>query len=65
MATQTMVAEENRHVAPPKAPALRDRPRERLKEQGAEALTNTVLMAILFRTGFEGGNALAMATRIL
>ena len=70
MATQTMIAEEYRHDAPPKAPTMRDMPmrdwpRERLKEQGAEALTNAELMAILFRTGLEGENALAMATRIL
>jgi DNA repair protein RadC len=70
MASQTIIAEEYRHGAPPKAPAMRDmpmrdRPRERLKEQGAEALTNAELMAILIRTGLEGENALAMATRIL
>jgi len=70
MTAVTMVAEEYRHGPPPKAPAMRDmpmrdRPRERLKEQGAEALTNAELMAILIRTGLEGENALAMATRIL
>ena len=70
MAIEMMIAEEYRHGAPPKAPAMRDmpmrdRPRERLKEQGAESLTNAELMAILIRTGLKGENALAMATRIL
>ena len=54
----------------PYSPAIRDfpegeRPRERLREHGAAHLSNAELMAILFRTGLEGENVVAMATRII
>ncbi len=52
------------------APAIRDmpaeeRPRERLRDPGPGFLNNPELMAILLRTGLEGENAVAMATRLL
>jgi len=58
---------ERPHPAPP---AIRDfpaaeRPRERLRNQGADRLTNAELIAILLRTGLAGENAVAMATRLL
>ena len=51
-------------------PAIRDfpsgeRPRERLAHYGAGHLSNSELLAILLRTGLEGENVLAMATRML
>ena len=54
----------------PYAPAIRDfpleeRPRERLRNHGAAQLSNAELMAILFRTGLEGENVVALATRVL
>ncbi len=42
-----------------------DRPRERLLEQGAEALTNAELLAIFINTGMKGENAIQMAQRLL
>ncbi len=52
------------------APTIREmpteeRPRERLREHGPGHLSNAELMAILLRTGLEGENAVAVATRIL
>jgi DNA repair protein RadC len=54
----------------PIGPAIRDfpqeeRPRERLRSRGAANLSNAELMAILLRTGLEGENVVAMATRLL
>jgi DNA repair protein RadC len=54
----------------PAGPAIRDfpteeRPRERLRERGAGILSNAELMAILLRTGLEGENVIAMASRLL
>ena len=51
-------------------PAIRDfpsgeRPRERLAHYGAGHLSNSELLAILLRTGLEGENVLAMASRVL
>lgn len=51
-------------------PLIRDmpvdeRPRERLRMRGPEALTNAELVAILLRTGTSGENVLAVAQRIL
>ncbi|MDP7509763.1 MAG: DNA repair protein RadC [Dehalococcoidia bacterium] len=51
-------------------PTIRDlpqgeRPRERLKAYGAKLLNNTELIAILLRTGMQGENVLAVATRLL
>ena len=51
-------------------PLIRDmpvdeRPRERLRMRGPEALTNAELVAILLRTGTNGENVLAVAQRIL
>ena len=51
-------------------PTIRDlphgeRPRERLKEYGAKHLSNTELIAILLRTGLQGGNVLALSSRVL
>ncbi|MEX2245211.1 MAG: DNA repair protein RadC [Dehalococcoidia bacterium] len=42
-----------------------DRPRERLRDFGAHALSNAELLAILLRTGSSKESALAQATRIL
>jgi DNA repair protein RadC len=42
-----------------------DRPRERLLEQGAEALTNAELLAIFINTGLKGENAIQVAQRLL
>jgi DNA repair protein RadC len=42
-----------------------ERPRERLRHSGAKHLSNGELIAILFRTGLEGENVLALATRVL
>ncbi len=54
----------------PVGPAIRDfpseeRPRERLRARGAGNLSNAELMAILLRTGLEGENVIAMASRLL
>lgn len=51
-------------------PLIRDlpadeRPRERLRMYGPEALTNAELIAILLRTGANGENAVAVGQRIL
>ena len=51
-------------------PLIRDmpadeRPRERLRMRGPEALTNAELVAILLRTGTNGENVVAVAQRIL
>jgi len=51
-------------------PAIHDfpsgeRPRERLAHYGAGHLSNSELLAILLRTGLEGENVLAMASRVL
>jgi DNA repair protein RadC len=40
-------------------------PRERLLEQGAEALSDAELLALLLRTGAAGRDALALATDLL
>jgi DNA repair protein RadC len=42
-----------------------ERPRERLSAQGADALSNADLVAILLRTGTRGSSALDTATRLL
>ncbi len=42
-----------------------DRPRERLAERGASALSNSELLAILLRTGVTGENALQVSQRLL
>jgi DNA repair protein RadC len=42
-----------------------DRPREKLWQRGADALTNRELIAILLRTGLRGKNALEVAGEIL
>ena len=51
-------------------PLIRDmpideRPRERLRMRGPEALTNAELIAILLRTGISGENVVTLAQRIL
>ncbi|MBI4327271.1 MAG: DNA repair protein RadC [Chloroflexi bacterium] len=43
----------------------RERPRERLVESGAEALSNADLIAILLRTGTKGASALHIAEALL
>jgi DNA repair protein RadC len=60
----------NLYATGPIGPAIRDfpqeeRPRERLRSQGAANLSNAELMAILLRTGLTGENVVAMATRLL
>ena len=42
-----------------------DRPREKLMQRGADALTNAELIAILLRTGTRGANAVQVATELL
>ncbi len=42
-----------------------ERPRERLCHYGAGSLSNSELVAILFRTGLKGENVLSLATRVL
>lgn len=42
-----------------------DRPRERLKRQGAESLSNQELIAILLRTGTKDESVLMLANRVL
>ena len=51
-------------------PLIRDmpsseRPRERLRQMGASALSNGELLAIILRTGAAGENVVAQATRLL
>jgi DNA repair protein RadC len=43
----------------------RERPRERLAEQGADALRNAELIAILLRTGVQGVSAIQVAEELL
>ena len=42
-----------------------ERPRERLRDHGATALSNSELLAIILRTGTRSENALALATAAL
>jgi DNA repair protein RadC len=42
-----------------------ERPRERLRDFGASALSNAELIAILLRTGTSAENVLALSTRLL
>jgi DNA repair protein RadC len=42
-----------------------DRPRERLRERGAAALSDAELIAILLRTGIKGESAVQLAQRVL
>ena len=42
-----------------------DRPREKLLKKGAEALSNSELLAILLRTGVKGVSAIDLARRII
>jgi DNA repair protein RadC len=42
-----------------------ERPRERLRDRGASALSNSELLAIILRTGTPSENALALATAAL
>jgi len=43
----------------------KDRPRERLKEQGAEALSDSELLAIILQTGTKKENAVDMSNRLI
>jgi DNA repair protein RadC len=61
-------------MGPPEAveyrPTIRDlpvseRPRERLRERGAAALSSAELLAIILRTGTPSDNVLALASRTL
>ena len=42
-----------------------ERPRERLVERGADALSNAELIAILLRTGLKGANAVEIGQQLL
>ena len=42
-----------------------DRPRERLRDLGPQALSNAELVAVLLRTGLKGENVLNMSHRLL
>ena len=44
---------------------VNERPRERLVEQGADALKNSELIAILLRTGLKGLSAIQVAEQLL
>lgn len=44
---------------------LEERPREKLKQYGAGALSNTELLAVLLRTGSARESAVQLAARIL
>jgi DNA repair protein RadC len=44
---------------------VNERPRERLAAQGAGALSNAELIAILLRTGLKGMNAVEVARVLL
>lgn len=44
---------------------LEDRPREKLLQRGAQALTNVELLAIFLRTGIQGKTALDLAQDLL
>ena len=48
------------HELPPE-----DRPREKLAQRGAEALSDSELIAILLRTGVPGANAVEVARQLL
>jgi DNA repair protein RadC len=54
-----------RHVATIGDMPKFERPRERLKEAGARALSNSELIAILLRTGRKGENVLDLSGRVL
>jgi DNA repair protein RadC len=41
------------------------RPRERLAREGADALSNAELVAILLRTGLKGTNVVEVAQQVL
>src|SRR5439155_477132 len=45
--------------------AAQDRPRERLVLEGADALSNAELIAILLRTGLKGYSAIHIAQQLL
>src|SRR2546423_11561230 len=45
--------------------AAKDRPRERLASEGADALSNVDLVAILLRTGMKGYSAIHIAQQLL
>ncbi len=45
--------------------ATSERPRERLAQLGAKALSNTELVAILLRSGIEGRNVLQLARELI
>ena len=42
-----------------------ERPRERLLSRGPQALSDAELLAIVFRTGFSGTNAVELGRQIL
>jgi DNA repair protein RadC len=42
-----------------------DKPRERLRDRGAAALSDAELLAILLRVGVEGMNAIQLAQQLL
>jgi len=44
---------------------LEERPREKLRQQGAEALSNAELLALLLRTGSKNESAVQLAARLL
>jgi len=44
---------------------LEERPREKLKQLGTEALSNSELLAVLLRTGSKSESALQLAARLL
>jgi len=45
--------------------AAKDRPRERLAAEGADALSDAELVAILLRTGMQGYSAIHIAQQLL
>lgn len=57
-----------KEIAPPvgiKALPAQDRPREKLQQRGAEALSDAELIAIFLRTGMKGRSAIDLAKDLL
>lgn len=55
----------NQHTVTMKMMTQSERPYEKCEKKGAEALSDTELLAVLLRTGSRGENALELSRRIL
>ena len=67
MTTEPLTADESTATPPSMIADLPDteRPRERLLENGAGALNDTELVAVMLRTGKRGQSVIAMSREIL